>query len=119
MALSNNPVSALVALNRFAFGTRGGVGRTARVNGTVGTDHGTGTVAFLAGGAVKGGRVIADWLGLKGANLYENRGLMPTTDIRSGLKGLLADQFGISDAILAEKIFADSSSVKPMRGLIA
>ena len=46
-------------------------GRTARINGTVGTDHGTGTVAFLAGGAIKGGRVIADWPGLKEEQLYE------------------------------------------------
>ena len=50
-------------------------GRTARINGTDGTDHGTGTVAFLAGGALKGGRVIADWPGLKPANLYEGRDL--------------------------------------------
>ena len=40
-------------------------GRTARINGTDGTDHGTATVALLAGGALKGGRVIADWPGLK------------------------------------------------------
>ena len=46
-------------------------GRTAHINGTVGTDHGTATVAFLAGGAVAGGRVVADWPGLKNANLYE------------------------------------------------
>ena len=52
-------------------------GRTARINGTQGTDHGTGTVALLAGGAVKGGRVISDWPGLKPANLYEARDLAP------------------------------------------
>ena len=46
-------------------------GRTARINGTEGTDHGTATVALLAGGALKGGRVIADWPGLKAADLYE------------------------------------------------
>ncbi|MBA4335644.1 MAG: hypothetical protein C0420_12325, partial [Methylobacterium sp.] len=58
-------------------------GRTARVNGTVGTDHGTGTVAFLVGGAVKGGRMIVDWPGLKLEQLHEKRDLKPTTDIRA------------------------------------
>src|SRR3954447_2713061 len=63
-------------------------GRTARINGTNGTDHGTGTVALLAGGALKGGRVVADWPGLKTANLYEGRDLAATTDLRAVLKGL-------------------------------
>src|SRR5258708_6915005 len=62
-------------------------GRTARINGTEGTDHGTGTIALLAGGAVQGGRVITDWPGLKPANLYEARDLAPTTDLRAGIKG--------------------------------
>lgn len=94
-------------------------GRTARVNGTVGTDHGTGTVAFLVGGAVKGGRVIADWPGLKDAQLYENRDLKPTTDVRAVLKGLLADQFGLSAGVLGDKVFPESAAVAPMKGLIA
>ena len=72
-------------------------GRTARINGTDGTDHGTGTVALLAGGALKGGRVIADWPGLKPANLYEDRDLKPTTDLRSVLKGLLKDHLRVDD----------------------
>ena len=58
-------------------------GRTAHINGTDGTDHGTATVALLVGGALKGGRVIADWPGLKPADLYENRDLKPTTDLRA------------------------------------
>ncbi|MEP6828481.1 MAG: DUF1501 domain-containing protein [Aestuariivirga sp.] len=93
-------------------------GRTVQVNGTVGTDHGTGTLAFLAGGAVKGGRVIADWPGLKTAQLYEGRDLKPTTDLRAVLKGLLADQLGLSEQVLANSIFPDSGNVKPMQGLI-
>jgi uncharacterized protein (DUF1501 family) len=93
-------------------------GRTAQVNGTVGTDHGTGTVAFLAGGAVVGGRVIADWPGLKAANLYQGRDLNPTTDLRSVLKGLLTDQFGLNDQQLTQNIFPDSGGVKAMKGLI-
>jgi uncharacterized protein (DUF1501 family) len=92
-------------------------GRTVKINGTVGTDHGTGTVAFLAGGAVKGGRVIADWPGLKQAQLFEGRDLMPTNDLRAVLKGLLADQFGLSSAVLGERVFPDSGAIAPMRGL--
>ena len=73
-------------------------GRTARINGTDGTDHGTATVALLAGGALKGGRVIADWPGLKEANLHENRDLKPTTDLRAVLKGLLKDHLRVDGA---------------------
>jgi uncharacterized protein (DUF1501 family) len=94
-------------------------GRTARVNGTVGTDHGTGTVAFLAGGAIKGGRMIADWPGLKPSQLYDNRDLAPTTDLRAVLKGILADHLGLSNATLANAVFPDSVGVKPVSGLIA
>ena len=65
-------------------------GRTVRVNGTRGTDHGTGTVAFVLGGAVAGGRVQANWPGLARANLFEDRDLQPTADLRSVAKGLLA-----------------------------
>ncbi|WP_284267641.1 DUF1501 domain-containing protein [Bradyrhizobium iriomotense] len=93
-------------------------GRTARINGTDGTDHGTGTIALLAGGAVKGGRVISDWPGLKLANLYEGRDLKPTTDLRAVIKGVLQDQFALSDRVLAEAVFPDSASAKPMKGLI-
>ena len=84
-------------------------GRTARINGTQGTDHGTGTIALLAGGAVKGGRVIADWPGLKPANLYQGRDLAPTTDLRAVMKGVLKDQFGLAERVLAESVFPDSA----------
>ncbi len=80
-------------------------GRTARVNGTTGTDHGTGTAAFLVGGAVKGGRVIADWPGLKPEQLHERRDLKPTTDLRAVLKGVLADMFGSPGPCLANGSF--------------
>jgi uncharacterized protein (DUF1501 family) len=93
-------------------------GRTARINGTDGTDHGTGTVALLAGGAVKGGRVIADWPGLKPANLYEGRDLAPTTDLRAVIKGVLHDHLGVAERALAETVFPDSATVKPARGLL-
>jgi uncharacterized protein (DUF1501 family) len=94
-------------------------GRTARINGTDGTDHGTATVALLAGGAVKGGRVISDWPGLKFANLYEGRDLKPTIDLRSVIKGVLQGQFGLSDQVLAQTVFPDSASARPMKGLVA
>jgi uncharacterized protein (DUF1501 family) len=103
--------TAIVAITEF--------GRTVRVNGTEGTDHGTGTVAFLVGGAVKGGRVIADWPGLKTANLFEARDLKPTIDLRAVLKGLLADQLGLSSAALGLSVFPGTSSIRPMQGLIA
>ena len=80
-------------------------GRTARVNGTDGTDHGTATVAMLAGGALKGGRVIADWPGLKPVNLYENRDLKPTTDLRAVLKGLLKDHLRVDEHVLGKVSF--------------
>ena len=93
-------------------------GRTARINGTDGTDHGTGTVAFLAGGALKGGRVIADWPGLKPANLYEARDLKPTTDLRAVLKGLLKDHLRVDDRALAAGVFPGSGDVAAMSGLV-
>jgi uncharacterized protein (DUF1501 family) len=94
-------------------------GRTARINGTDGTDHGTGTVALLAGGALKGGRVVADWPGLKEANLHEKRDLKATTDLRAVLKGLLRDHLRVEEAALASKVFPESSAVKPVTGLLA
>jgi uncharacterized protein (DUF1501 family) len=94
-------------------------GRTARINGTDGTDHGTGTIALLAGGAVKGGRVISDWPGLKPAKLYEGRDLAPTTDLRAVIKGVLHDHLGIAERVLAETVFPDSAPVKTMKGLLS
>src|SRR3984885_6010838 len=93
-------------------------GRTARLNGTDGTDHGTATVALLAGGALNGGRVIADWPGLKPADLYENRDLKPTTDLRAVLKGVLKDHLRVDDRALAETVFPGSKNMKPLAGLV-
>jgi len=93
-------------------------GRTARINGTDGTDHGTGTVALLAGGALQGGRVIADWPGLKEADLYESRDLKPTTDLRAVLKGLLKDHLRLDERVLAATVFPGSTNVNPMEGLL-
>ena len=92
-------------------------GRTARVNGTDGTDHGTATAAFLLGGAVKGGRIIADWPGLKTAQLHDGRDLKPTTDLRGVIKGVLASHLGLDAARLGREVFPGSESVRPLDGL--
>ena len=92
-------------------------GRTARVNGTKGTDHGTATVAFVLGGAVRGGRVAGPWPGLGAGKLYENRDLAPTTDLRSVAKGLLAQHLGLGSGALGQ-VFPGSGGVAPMGGLI-
>ena len=93
-------------------------GRTARVNGTEGTDHGTGTTAFLVGGAVKGGRVIADWPGLKEAQLRDGRDLAATTDLRAIAKGIAVDLLDASATTLSRDVFPGSERVAPARGLI-
>src|SRR5271165_2120658 len=94
-------------------------GRTARLNGNDGTDHGTATVALLAGGALKGGRVVADWPGLKEADLYENRDLRPTTDLRAVLKGLTEEHLCADAGKLETAVFPESGDVKSLRGLLA
>jgi uncharacterized protein (DUF1501 family) len=93
-------------------------GRTVRVNGTRGTDHGTGTTALLLGGAVNGGRVIADWPGLRDNDLYENRDLRPTLDIRSLFKGVLADHLAVPELFLQREVFPDSAAAPALRDLI-
>ncbi|HSY46398.1 MAG TPA: DUF1501 domain-containing protein [Steroidobacteraceae bacterium] len=92
-------------------------GRTAAINGTRGTDHGTATVAFLMGGAVAGGRVIADWPGLSTAALYQGRDLAATLDLRSVLKGLLTEHLSVPAGAL-DTVFPDSAAAKPLRGLL-
>ena len=93
-------------------------GRTAAINGTRGTDHGTGAAAFLLGGAVAGGRVLADWPGLARANLLDGRDLKPTRDLRTVMKGVLRDHLGVPAAALDSQVFPDSAAVRPMDGLI-
>lgn len=92
-------------------------GRTARVNGTEGTDHGTATVALVLGGAVKGGRVIADWPGLANDRLFEGRDLMPTRDLRSVAMGLITSHLGVPATQLAS-VFPASAGLSPMLGLV-
>lgn len=93
-------------------------GRTAAINGTRGTDHGTGAAAFLLGGAVSGGRVLADWPGLSRGALYEGRDLRPTRDLRVVMKGVLRDHLGVTATALEGKVFPESGGVRAVEGLI-
>ena len=93
-------------------------GRTAALNGTRGTDHGTATAAFLLGGAVAGGRVLADWPGLAPRALYQGRDLAPTLDLRSVLKCLLTEHLAVPPRTLEHEVFPDSAGARPLRGLI-
>jgi uncharacterized protein (DUF1501 family) len=91
-------------------------GRTAAINGTQGTDHGTGGVAFLIGGAVNGGRILADWPGLSAANLHEKRDLRPTLSLNSVFKGVLRDHLGVHETALQAEVFTEGTA-KAVDGL--
>ncbi len=91
-------------------------GRTAAANGTGGTDHGTGSVAMIIGGAVKGGRVVADWPGLAPSALYESRDLKPTAALDSLIAGVAGESLGLDPPRVARMLFDRSDSVT---GLIA
>ena len=92
-------------------------GRTARPNGTEGTDHGTGSPLLVAGGPVRGGRVAGDWPGLK--QLFEDRDLAVATDVRGVFKGLLRDHLGVDPGLLATTIFPGSEGTPALDGLLA
>ena len=92
-------------------------GRTVAVNGTRGTDHGTAGCAFLAGGAVNGGRVIADWPGLASRDLHEGRDLRATTDLRAVFKGVLAERFRLAESALGRAVFPGSEAVQALTSL--
>jgi uncharacterized protein (DUF1501 family) len=92
-------------------------GRTVAVNGTRGTDHGTAGCAFLVGGAVAGGRVVADWPGLAARDLHDGRDLRATTDLRALFKAVLHERFGLAEAALARTVFPASDAVEPLAGL--
>ena len=89
--------TAVVAVTEF--------GRTARENGTRGTDHGTGGAMILAGGAIRGGRVYGDWPGLDEAALYARRDLMPTTDVRAYIAWLMHGMYGLDASTLGTVVF--------------
>jgi uncharacterized protein (DUF1501 family) len=92
-------------------------GRTVAMNGTAGSDHGTASAAFLLGGAVAGGRVLADWPGLRPANLFAGRDLKPTSDLRSAMKAALRDHLGVDAGHIDRVVFPGSGEAKPFEGL--
>jgi len=93
-------------------------GRTAAVNGTNGTDHGTASVAMLLGGGVTGGRVVADWPGLRANQLFEDRDLAPTADIRAAIGGAAAAHFGVDPPQLMAAMLPDQERIVAMEGLV-
>lgn len=93
-------------------------GRTARVNGTGGTDHGTASTGLILGGALKPGGIVGDWPGLAQNALFENRDTAPTLDMRALFKGVLIDHMGVDRALLETKVFPDSKTAKPLTGLV-
>lgn len=92
-------------------------GRTVAINGTRGTDHGTGAAALLVGGAVDGGRVLADWPGLAERARYEGRDLRPTLDLRAVAKGVLRDHLALTTSEL-DTVFPGTGRVAPVGNLI-
>ena len=93
-------------------------GRTVAVNGTGGTDHGTGTAAMLFGGAVKGGRVVSDWPGLSPAALYEARDLKPTMQLDAFIGGAVSSHFGVEPARAMAALFPASAKTAVIEGLV-
>ncbi len=93
-------------------------GRTAAVNGTGGTDHGTGGLMLMAGGAVRGGRVMGQWPGLRSSDLYEGRDLRTTTDMRSIFKTVVANHLAVSESAIESRLFPDSRAIRAMDGLL-
>ncbi len=91
-------------------------GRTVRVNGTNGTDHGTASLMLVMGGAVKGGRIAGAWPGL--AQLQDNRDLRVATDSRGVMKAILRDHLGLDGQYLASRVFPDTAAIKPVNGLL-
>ncbi len=99
--------SAVVVVTEF--------GRTVRQNGGRGTDHGTGGVGLVLGGAVNGGRILGDWPGLAPNQLYQNRDLYPANDMRGLLASLLQEQFGFSKSVLTRTVFPGSEGVRMIK----
>lgn len=76
-------------------------GRTVHENGDGGTDHGHGNVVWVAGGAIKGGRVYGEWPGLALEHLYQRRDLAVTTDFRTAIGVVAERHLRLPDAGLA------------------
>jgi uncharacterized protein (DUF1501 family) len=93
-------------------------GRTVAVNGTGGTDHGTASAAMLIGGAVKGGRVIADWPGLRSSDQFEGRDLKPTLALEAVIAGALAGHFALDPTQIIRTLYPSLPVFKGVEGLM-
>ncbi len=93
-------------------------GRTAAINGTNGSDHGTGAALLLAGGAVRGGRVAGQWPGMAASQLYQQRDIHATTDLRAVFKSVLAEHLGLGEGVLTDTVFPGSGAITPLPGLL-
>ncbi len=102
--------TVLIAVSEF--------GRTIEENGSRGTDHGTGGIALVLGGAVNGGRVTGRWPGLVPKARFEGRDLMPTTSLRSLFKGVLRDHLHVSESVLEDYVFPESRNAPTFDGLM-
>lgn len=89
-------------------------GREVAVNGNQGTDHGSGGAAFLLGGAVHGGRVVANWPGLAKKDRHEGRDLRVTTDLRAALRPVLADHLQVPRALIDSSVLPGSAHLAPL-----
>ncbi|WP_164115006.1 DUF1501 domain-containing protein [Sphingorhabdus sp. Alg239-R122] len=94
-------------------------GRTVAMNGTQGTDHGTASLAYLIGGAVRGGRIVADWPGLAERQLYQKRDLMPTQSLEMLMAGTIGTHFGLDSAKVAAQLFPGAIQGRPLSGLVS
>ena len=103
--------TAIVAATEF--------GRTAHVNGTGGTDHGTASTALILGGGLKQTGIVGDWPTLQQARLFENRDTAPALDMRALFKGVLTEHLGVDRHALDTAIFPDSADVAAARGVVA
>ena len=117
---SARPSSARLgpAWDRTAVAVVSEFGRTAAENGSRGTDHGVGGIAFVLGGAVRGGRIAGTWPGLSAPALYQNRDLAPANNYWSLFKTLLRGHAGLSEAAIEEAVFPGSRAIRPMRDIL-
>jgi uncharacterized protein (DUF1501 family) len=93
-------------------------GRTARANGTGGTDHGTAGAALVLGGGVRGGRVVADWPGLGQSQLFEGRDLAPTLALEAVLAGAVAGHLRLDPRTVMARLFPGRTASQPLQGIM-
>jgi uncharacterized protein (DUF1501 family) len=93
-------------------------GRTARINGSGGTDHGTASTLILAGGSIKGRGIVGDWPGLAAGQLFENRDTAPTLDMRRVFKTLIVEHLGVDRHLADTQVFPESRDAGLISGLI-